>query len=191
MFQGTTLVKRWETGPSLTYNIFAIYYYSGSDSENYSGVDIEWECNSVNTSLSLESIVAIVTVSIVLFFCCTCCIVCCFKCTKIWRIQRIRGNGRGRVYQVVPDNSLLYISDENLNTYLPIHKYSKDLVEVGEPLCSICFEEFVDGVLIRKTPCKHIFHSVCMENWINNNINVPTCPICKNNPFQQLLEASM
>ena len=142
VYQGNNLIRNWGSGVWLNSNLVAISYYSGSTYSNYSGILISWQCSVTNNSLSLESIVAIVTVSIVLFLCCSCCLVCCLKCTKVWRIHRARTiPGRGRVYQVLPDNSLLYISDDNLNTYLPIHEYSKDLLEVGEPLCSICFEE--------------------------------------------------
>ena len=102
--------------------------------------------------------------------------------------------GRGRIYQVLPDNSVVYISDENINACIPLYQYSKELLEVGEPTCAICYEEyllfsFTDGIAIRKTLCKHIFHSNCIEVWINNNSTLPTCPICKTNVFFQVAQA--
>jgi hypothetical protein len=32
--------------------------------------------------------------------------------------------------------------------------------------CVICFEEFQQGVPVRKIPiCQHVFHSKCIDEW--------------------------
>jgi len=44
--------------------------------------------------------------------------------------------------------------------------------------CSICFEEYADATAeLRKTNiCGHVFHTQCLERWLNVN---RTCPLCR------------
>ena len=42
--------------------------------------------------------------------------------------------------------------------------------------CIICLSEFQVGEKESTLPCLHIFHSTCIETWINNK---QWCPICK------------
>ncbi|KAJ4726299.1 RING/U-box superfamily protein [Melia azedarach] len=43
--------------------------------------------------------------------------------------------------------------------------------------CVICLENFIDGESSRVFPvCKHIFHSGCIDQWMNEHL---TCPICR------------
>ena len=141
-YKGNSITLHWDSEVWLNYNILQITYYSDSVYEDYSGILISWNVDSDSSGLSIESIVAIVTVSIVIFLCFSCCMICCYKCSKVWKSRRIRNNSRrGRIYQVLPDNSLIYLSDENMNSCLPVSKYSKEVLEIGEPICSICFEE--------------------------------------------------
>lgn len=43
--------------------------------------------------------------------------------------------------------------------------------------CSICLEEITIKHLGRILPCKHIFHALCVDEWILNSS--PCCPVCK------------
>jgi hypothetical protein len=38
----------------------------------------------------------------------------------------------------------------NLELFLPIQVYNPDILEVGDPLCSICYEDYAEGVSVRK-----------------------------------------
>lgn len=40
--------------------------------------------------------------------------------------------------------------------------------------CSICFESLKTGII--KTDCKHTFHKLCLDKWIDFNNN---CPLCR------------
>ena len=42
--------------------------------------------------------------------------------------------------------------------------------------CTICFEDFEDGEIVKELPCLHMFHPDCIKTWILRN---PKCPICK------------
>lgn len=140
VYRPNTLNENWSAGVWLSDNIASIFFSTGTD-YNYYSIQIFWKCDQSSESLSLESIIAIITVSVVLFLCCSCCGFCCFKFSKAWRIRTFQRSQRSRIYQVLPDNSFVQVSDEVLNEALPILNYSKELQEVGEPTCPICFEE--------------------------------------------------
>jgi hypothetical protein len=61
----------------------------------------------------------------------------------------------------------------------PIEK--EELVELilklrGDPLCSVCFEEFEEGEHVRALPCAHRFHIECVDRWLaSKSIRCPMC----------------
>jgi hypothetical protein len=44
--------------------------------------------------------------------------------------------------------------------------------------CCICLLPYDDGVELREIPCRHHFHSACIDKWLRINA---TCPLCKYN----------
>ncbi|KAK4429772.1 E3 ubiquitin-protein ligase RING1-like [Sesamum alatum] len=42
--------------------------------------------------------------------------------------------------------------------------------------CSICLEEFSDGVHGTRLPCRHMFHENCILRWLRRN---HVCPLCR------------
>jgi len=54
------------------------------------------------------------------------------------------------------------------------HDYTQ-LSELDE--CTICLDEFMPGVKVRKLPCGHVFHSICIAKWLIERSAV--CPLCK------------
>jgi hypothetical protein len=42
--------------------------------------------------------------------------------------------------------------------------------------CVICFEEYKGDNIISKIICKHIFHTKCLNMWIEKN---QSCPLCR------------
>jgi len=140
IYKPKTRKKNWKSGVWLSDNIASIYFSTNTESKQHR-IEISWKCEEKPSDLSLESIIAIITVSVVLFLCCSCCAYCCFRFSKAWRLRSFQRNQRSRIYQVLPDNSIVHISDDIINEVLPVVKYSKELQEVGEPTCPICFEE--------------------------------------------------
>lgn len=44
--------------------------------------------------------------------------------------------------------------------------------------CSICLSEFEPNAEVNHLTCGHVFHSVCLEKWLNYWNT--TCPLCRN-----------
>lgn len=44
--------------------------------------------------------------------------------------------------------------------------------------CSVCYVEFLDDQLVRRTPCDHCFHQECLDKWLLNYNSI--CPVCRN-----------
>ncbi|CAD8134607.1 unnamed protein product [Paramecium octaurelia] len=55
-------------------------------------------------------------------------------------------------------------------------KRTLDHESMPEDKCSVCLFEFKEEEKVRELPCKHIYHSSCIKNWLQNN---KQCPLCK------------
>ncbi|KAL6561327.1 hypothetical protein OROMI_016928 [Orobanche minor] len=52
--------------------------------------------------------------------------------------------------------------------------------------CSICLSEFQLAVEVDRLPCGHVFHKVCLTEWLNYwNM---TCPLCRNHMMPQEIQ---
>ncbi|KAF9953737.1 hypothetical protein BGZ72_005200 [Mortierella alpina] len=61
---------------------------------------------------------------------------------------------------------------------LPIKVFYKSKVRGNEPLeCVICLEEYQDEEEVRVLPCRHEYHTACIDNWLTTRKKF--CPICK------------
>ncbi|XP_075485482.1 RING-H2 finger protein ATL66-like [Primulina tabacum] len=62
---------------------------------------------------------------------------------------------------------------------LPIVLYrsSVDSESIMESECCICLGMFGDGDKVKELPgCKHVFHSECVDKWLNTH---SSCPLCR------------
>jgi len=49
--------------------------------------------------------------------------------------------------------------------------------------CVICMLEMTKSSEVEMLPCGHSFHDHCIRQWLYfqlNNVNVATCPLCRN-----------
>ncbi|KAL8114208.1 E3 ubiquitin-protein ligase At4g11680-like [Apium graveolens] len=60
------------------------------------------------------------------------------------------------------------------NTDMPTER----VLSVEDAECSICLCAYEDGTELRELPCRHHFHSACIDKWLYINA---TCPLCKFN----------
>jgi hypothetical protein len=64
------------------------------------------------------------------------------------------------------------------------HLFNEELVvNGGSPsCCSICLNDFINGDLISRLPCGHVFHPHCIQSWISRgteSADTCTCPVCR------------
>nr|5D0M_C Chain C, RING finger protein 165 [Homo sapiens] len=58
------------------------------------------------------------------------------------------------------------------------HKYKKDEGEESDTdeKCTICLSMLEDGEDVRRLPCAHLFHQLCVDQWLAMS---KKCPICR------------
>jgi len=44
------------------------------------------------------------------------------------------------------------------------------------PSCAVCMENYVNGDELRSLPCRHEFHTKCVDEWLKLR---NTCPLCR------------
>ncbi|OAC97751.1 hypothetical protein MUCCIDRAFT_157588 [Mucor lusitanicus CBS 277.49] len=97
-----------------------------------------------------------------------------------WRVhqqrQQQRRQRRAASHQSKAPAELVY----QLKTKA-FHKENKD---DEEEECIICLETYQEGDTIRKLPCKHEFHSSCVDTWLITRKKY--CPICKFDVCKQM-----
>ena len=62
----------------------------------------------------------------------------------------------------------------------PAARSMQTLASVGadEPdVCPICLDEYAEGDMLRILPCKHEFHTGCVDKWLVTRKRF--CPLCK------------
>jgi Ring finger domain len=65
------------------------------------------------------------------------------------------------------------VSLDRLNEKIPFSINSSE----GQPDCPICMGAVEVGQKIRQLPCKHIYHTGCVDKWITSYVN--ECPLCR------------
>ena len=73
--------------------------------------------------------------------------------------------------------SVVYSKSVCKSTIIDIDAQSLKSFETNHQVsCSICLDDFEDGLMVLELPCKHIFHSNCVEEWLSTQST--KCPIC-------------
>ena len=88
--------------------------------------------------------------------------------------------------QIQNNNNIISNEENKINQdkIIDLMKKNFNFIDFGsikeklENKCSICIEEFVDSDKVVITPCNHIFHKICINNWLIKNNNEIKCPNC-------------
>ncbi|KAJ4800637.1 E3 ubiquitin-protein ligase [Rhynchospora pubera] len=60
----------------------------------------------------------------------------------------------------------------------PIKPINKTVVAFEEDAkCCVCLSRLQEGDIIKKLPCRHIFHQDCVDQWLD--VCQKTCPLCR------------
>ena len=86
------------------------------------------------------------------------------------------GNGRisGMVGEAMPNHLSNPSPDgtiDRLTVILP-----EEIPDSYQKECAICLMEYKEGEVILQTPCQHIFHKRCCNEWFQLS---RTCPVCR------------
>ncbi len=73
--------------------------------------------------------------------------------------------------QIIKSLQKKYKIKINYNTY-----YNNKEIKEENNFCCICLQQYKIEEKIVEMYCNHLFHSECIDEWLNNN---PTCPICR------------
>lgn len=108
------------------------------------------EAPSSDSGSKWADITTIVAVVLVSFICCLCCALIFLRLMQISRRRRIymdpdnanlQGQHRNETSRRVYDRlTSSRVSIAAIETVLPVMQFTKDLVEVGEDICTVCFE---------------------------------------------------
>ena len=62
-------------------------------------------------------------------------------------------------------------------------QYTKNFAEELGDICTICMENFIEHIIISKTPCEHIFHKKCFDIYLKGiqKKDKLLCPNCNQN----------
>lgn len=66
----------------------------------------------------------------------------------------------------------------NFNPNLFPIRFSHNLAFIGDPICTIDISGFKIGDPVIITPCMHIFHVLCINEWLNSIQREKRCPNC-------------
>lgn len=130
-------------------NYFKITYSTGSTHFAMAGAEVIWallpESDESSTITRIISILATVLIALI---CCGCSALC---VCKLWRhIKAVSLYDRGG--RVAPtllsrgfthiDQSVILVSDGSLDLAMPRETFQRELLEVGDAVCTICLDEY-------------------------------------------------
>lgn len=76
-------------------------------------------------------------------------------------------------------------TQNTIERYTFLHKYEKRTLETNEDgkealeveeKCTICLSPLEEGEDVRRLPCMHLFHQICVDQWLATS---KKCPICR------------
>jgi hypothetical protein len=138
------------------------YLYYDDNYDDYN----QTRYNSLEVSFFPELIV-------LFFFSYTTAMIC--RCFKGVCFNNNSNNSNNRIYNSDIESRLIpNLSQIDKKTI----SYEELLNDNNDDDCTICLEEFNNDDEIVKLKCNHLFHSKCIDDWIEKN---QSCPLCRVN----------
>ncbi|XP_057953646.1 probable E3 ubiquitin-protein ligase RHC1A [Malania oleifera] len=73
-------------------------------------------------------------------------------------------------------DSILPSSFPSIDALPTIKITQTHLLSEKDSQCPICIERFLLGTEAKQTPCNHIYHSSCIDDWLARR---SSCPVCR------------
>lgn len=113
-------------------------------------------------------------------------------------IARIRHNNRNYIRNIILEIEARHrnrnrnrnrirtngLTDEQINNIDTMICKLDENIELKTDVCSICLDEYIDGVLLSKLSCGHIYHKECID--VSLKIK-SLCPICRANQLETIV----
>lgn len=70
----------------------------------------------------------------------------------------------------------IQVASVDVVSRLAMKQYSHDKLQENEAQeCAICLEDYVEGEDLRVLPCKHDFHTSCVDAWLTTQKKFVSC----------------
>lgn len=89
-------------------------------------------------------------------------------------IYRQRMRRRAAAMQPATSVPLDYNNIDHFQNFMPI--FAAEKLGSERSVCPICLMQIELAEVVRQTPCKHTFHSSCIDSWCLKNLS---CPVCR------------
>lgn len=60
-------------------------------------------------------------------------------------------------------------------THIRVFAEDKANYKSDDRCCSVCSDRLVDGIVLTRLPCGHMYHISCIVPWLNKNCSCPEC----------------
>jgi hypothetical protein len=90
----------------------------------------------------------------------------------VYRYRRRHRRGNAGAPHIITGQD--YNNLDHFQQYMPIFK--ADQLGKDRASCPICLQQIELSEIVRRIPCGHVFHSVCIDAWCLKNLS---CPICR------------
>jgi len=95
----------------------------------------------------------------------------------IGRMPYLRSYPEFRLNFRVPEEFDQYLAIRDAEAEPPVLPVSiiKNVDTIKFPTCSICITDFGMGDAVKILPCSHLFHVECIDRWLAEKLQCPTC----------------
>tara|TARA_R100001163_G_C5064394_1_gene201988 strand:+ start:2438 stop:2902 length:465 start_codon:yes stop_codon:yes gene_type:complete len=77
--------------------------------------------------------------------------------------------------------------EEYLSNFLANPKSLESSTRLETLSCPICLDKLVMGQVVRRLFCDHLFHQCCVDEWLDNDRDNFSCPVCRQSQYKENL----